>query len=108
MYVHILLLHAAGLLTILHTKAMLCVFIVFVLVFAHLGWQNTGRRADTIKDYKGKAVLYYFAAVVNAITLGVLLQYQQPAAHNTFMGADTWFVVVVLLSLALYVADNYI
>jgi hypothetical protein len=108
MYVHILLLHAAGLLTILHSNAMLGVFIVFVLVFAHLGWQNTGKRADIIKDYKGKAVLYYFAAVVNAITLGVLLQYQQSAAHNTFMGVDTWFVVVVLLSLAVYVADNYI
>lgn len=108
MYVQIILLHAAGLLTILHAKAMLCVFIVFALVFAQLAWQNLARRADSLKEYKGKTGLYCLVAALNAVSAGVLVQYKEQADHRALLGVDLLFVVVVLLSLAVYVADNYI
>ena len=107
MYVHILLLHAAGLLTILHQKALPSVFVVFVLVFAHLGWQV--RRADSSKDSKGKTMaLYFLIAAVNAVTLGILLRTNTQSEHSMLLGVDPLCVVVGLLSLAVYVAHNYI
>jgi hypothetical protein len=68
-YVHVLLLHAAGLFTILNHKAILSIFLVFAVVFAYLGWQTFVRRAEHFKDITSKVVVYLFVSVVNAILL---------------------------------------
>ena len=107
MYVHILLLHSAALLAVVHAKALSLVFVVFVAVFAELGWQS--RRADSSKDYKGKSVMLYFlVAVVNAVTLAVLLRSNTQTEHNTLLAVDALCVVVAVLSITVYVAHNYI
>jgi hypothetical protein len=107
MYVHILLLHATGLLTILHSKALLSIFVVFVVVFAQLGWQNTGRRADIVKDFKGKSLFYFFIAAVNAVTIMTLLQYNtHPELTDSHaFSVDVLCVIVVMLSHIVYVAS---
>ena len=110
MYVHILLLHATGLLTILHQKALLSIFVVYVVVFAQLAWQSTGRRADDGKDFKGKSLFYFFIAAVNVVTIMSLLQYNTQSEHtySYVFSVDVLCVIVVMLSHIVLVAYNYI
>ena len=113
-YVQILLLHAAGLFTILHPKALSAIFVVFVIIFLQLGWQTyfySHTQNDMVHDFKTfrcKSFFYLFVAIVNSVTVATLLQYQTQTQNNSIFYIDVLCIVVVLQSLIVYVGSNYI
>jgi hypothetical protein len=113
-YVHILSLHAAGLFTILHQKALSSIFVVFVIIFLQLGWQTyfySHTQNDIVSDFRTsrcKSFFYLFVAVVNSVTVATLVQYETQTQNNSIFYIDVLCVVVVLQSLIVYVGSNYI
>jgi len=73
--VHVLLLHTAGLLSILNDKATLSIFVIFAIIFAYLAWQTFVRRAEQAKDFTSKLIVYLVVAVVNAVVVVFLMLY---------------------------------
>ena len=112
--VHILLLHAAGLLTILNHKTTLSIFIVFALIFAYLAWQTFNRRAEQAKDFTSTFVVYLVVALVNAVVVVFLMLYSalsEPSGNSVPSSSfknDILSVSVFMLSLSIYVSHNYI
>ena len=112
--VQILLLHAAGLFTILNHKITLSIFVVFALIFAYLAWQTFVRRAEQPKDFTTKLVLYLVVALVNAVVVVFLMLYSTlPEPSGNLVPAssfktDILSVSVFMLSLSIYVSHNYI
>ena len=98
MYVHILLLHEAALLIILHPRALFYVFVVFVIVFADLSLREKGKRR----------VFYFFMAIVNAATLYFVMQQDTQLQSDTHFNVDNLCACVILLSTIVYVTSTYI
>lgn len=110
-YVHVLLLHAAGLFTILNHKAIICIFLVFAVVFAYLAWQTFVRRSEHGKDITSitsKVVVYLFVSVVNAIVVALLIFYRTQLENSSMFTTDILCVIVFMSSLSIYVSHNYI
>jgi len=109
--VHILLLHTAGLLSILNHKATLSIFIVFAIIFAYMAWQTFLRRAEQAKDFTSKIIVYMLVAVVNAVVVVFLMLYYtltEQSENLSSFKTDILSVSVFLLSLSIYVSHNYI
>jgi len=109
--VHVLLLHTAGLLSILNHKATLGIFIVFAIIFAYLAWQTFLRRAEQAKDFTSKIIVYMLVAVVNAVVVVFLMLYYtltEQSGNLSSFKTDILSVSVFLLSLSIYVSHNYI
>jgi len=107
-YVHVLLLHTAGLFTILNHKAILCIFLVFAVVFLYLAWHTFVRRGEQAKYDTSKVVVYLFVSVVNAIVVALLIFYSTQLQNSSMFKTDILCVIVFMLSLSIYVFHNYI
>ena len=102
-YVHMFLLHIAGVLTMLQTSYVSVVFIVFCAVFAHLLQQSVSKSMNIRHNIRNTGICALML-VLNGIAL-ILLQQQT--------GESSWHFhilcsIVALLSISVYIVYTYI
>ena len=102
-YVHMFLLHSAGVLAMLQTSYVSFVFIVFSAVFAHLLQQSITKSMNIRNNIRNTGICAMML-VLNGIAL-ILLQQQT--------GESSWHLhilcgIVALLSISLYIVYTYI